>query len=546
MNINAGSVIADAIGGEGAVVNVNTNFATAANYSIGTLNIASGQVFAPTGDNTFTVSDALNNHGILAIGLGHTVTVDGNYNQDAAATLYLSAHSTSQYSQLAVTDTATFAAGSKIFVNATSGYTFTNGDVLANVVSADELSASTLTVSDNLAFYDFTPVIDGDTIDLNIAAVANPVETAVNTEGNNSAQGAAKNLDTIVAGTPDGDMITVITALQSLSTQDASNAASQTTPVVSGASTTAALDTMESVDRVIQARQDVNSGLSSGEDFQTNRNAWMKAFGSWADQDNNNGFTGYDASTYGVVAGLDGLANESTRIGGAFAYANSDIDSNNSAAPQSLKVNSYQGVFYGSYSLDAHTDANFQLDGGYNSNTSDRYVTFGGLNRTAKGDYGSWTSHVGTGLGRIFDVGHNTTFTPSARVDYSMIRNESYTETGAGSLNLHVNSQFADELVPAMEAKFNHTINSNFSAALNGGLGYNVLSSNDSITSNFVGGGSSFSTRGVDPSPWVVRTGAGLIYKTPGDTEIIARYDREDRGSSFDDQTVSLKIRAPF
>jgi len=74
------------------------------------------------------------------------------------------------------------------------------------------------------------------------------------------------------------------------------------------------------VNRVVQARQGVNRGLSSGDDFVDNRNVWIKPLGSWADQENRDGAFGYDAQTYGVVLGADGELSQISQIGAAFAY----------------------------------------------------------------------------------------------------------------------------------------------------------------------------------------------------------------------------------
>ena len=92
----------------------------------------------------------------------------------------------------------------------------------------------------------------------------------------------------------------------------------------------------------------------------------------------------------------------------------------------------------------------------------------------------------------------------------------------------------------------NHSFTSKFSLALNAGLGYDLLHDDNSVVASFAGGGGEFITRGFKSSPWVVRTGAGLNWQQSDDLDFTMRYDRRDHGSSYDNQTVSLKIRKMF
>lgn len=60
---------------------------------------------------------------------------------------------------------------------------------------------------------------------------------------------------------------------------------------------------------------------------------------------------------------------KTTRVGLAFGYARSDVDSNNSSSiKQSGDVDSYQLTGYGNSSLDDRTDLSFQAAYGYQRN----------------------------------------------------------------------------------------------------------------------------------------------------------------------------------
>jgi outer membrane autotransporter protein len=292
---------------------------------------------------------------------------------------------------------------------------------------------------------------------------------------------------------------------------------------------------------VVQARQGVNRGLSSGDDFVDNRNVWIKPLGSWADQENRNGAFGYDAQTYGVVLGADGELSQISQIGAAFAYTQSTVDSNSDA--QTADVNSYLAVLYGSRSLDEHTELNWLADYGYNQNKGDRHIAF--VNRTARSSYTSDSYHLGAGIGRTIPMSEKTSFIPSFRADYTVLKENGYTETGADALNLAVDGKSTDELILAVDGKVEHMVSDTSTLTANLGVGYDTQAKQSSITSSFVGGGAAFTTDGINPSSTLVRGGLRMVINSSDATEVTARYDIETR-SGYTGQTFSVKLRKPF
>jgi outer membrane autotransporter protein len=286
---------------------------------------------------------------------------------------------------------------------------------------------------------------------------------------------------------------------------------------------------------------EANRGLSSGDDFVADRKAWIKPLGSWADQENRNGAFGYDAQTYGVALGADGELSEISRIGAAFAYTRSDVDSNSGA--QTADVDSYLVVLYGSRSLDENTELNWQADYGYNRNQGDRYIAF--VDRTARSSYHSDSLHLGAGIGRMLPMSAKTSFTPSFRADYTTIKENGYTETGADALNLAVDGKTTDELILAVDGKVAHAVSDATTLTANLGIGYDTQAEQTSMTTSFAGGGAAFTTNGIDPSSTVVRGGLGMVVNSSDAMEFTARYDIEKR-SGYTGQTVSVKFRMPF
>jgi len=299
-------------------------------------------------------------------------------------------------------------------------------------------------------------------------------------------------------------------------------------------------NTLSGINRIIQARIESNRGLSSGDDFLGDKSFWMKPFGSWADQNDRNRTSGFDAKTWGLALGMDGSLSSTTRLGMAFAYANSNIESNSTGAPQSSDMRVYQLIGYGSHSLDANTEVNFQIDAGQNKNKGIRHITF--ASAVANASYDSWTAHAGVGVARTLPLNDRTQFIPSLRADYTWIRDESYNETGAGALNLSVNSRHTDQLILGVDGKIVHQLNNSTNLNASLGVGYDTLSDQASITAAFAGApGASFVTYGIDPSPWLVRAGLGLSTYNRNGMEVTARYDAEYRNDLLN-HTASIKF----
>jgi len=325
--------------------------------------------------------------------------------------------------------------------------------------------------------------------------------------------------------------------------QQQSSAVSQTLPVLTGAASQAVQAASTAVNQVIVGRLNTQRGQSSGDTFYTDKNVWLKPFGSRADQADTDGVSGYKANIFGLAGGVDGKLNSKLRLGAAFSYARSDVDSN-ASAPQSLNVDSYQLIGYGSYDLSERTALDFQADIGQNKNESSRTLSF--ASNVAKANYDSWTVHTGLSLSRSYALSENNSLIPSVRVDYTRIRADGYQESGAGSLNLNVGTQNTEALVFGVDGKLVSKLNDKLTLSTSIGVGYDAMSKQNAITSAYAGAPTAaFTTTGINPSPWLGRGALGLAYKTRNGLEITGRYDLEYR-QSYLGQTVSLNLNMPF
>lgn len=400
-------------------------------------------------------------------------------------------------------------------------------------------------ITDNSALFNFTQRIEdnvgADYVFLDVVR-AMTAEEAARSNGNTPGTNAARVIDTSPG------MAGVLGGLgQYGTTQEVSNGISQTLPLLTGGSSSATRDALGDINQVIQSHNEGNQGLSSGDDSLGDRHLWLKPFGAWTDQGNAQSIPGYDARTYGMAVGIDGATSSQLRLGAAFAYANIDINSASHVAPQSSTIDIFQLIGYGSYSLDERTEVNVQLDGGVNTHKGQRKIFIPGFESTAKSDYDSWSVHAGAGLGQTYPLDARNSLTASLRADYTYISEESYTEKGAGVLNLHVKSRDADALVLGVQGKLTHALDTATQLTATLGVGYDVLNDRTSIVSAFAGDPTaSFTTRGMESSPWIYRAGLGLVHKTETGIEITARYGADMRSSNFLNQTASVKFRWLF
>lgn len=512
----------------------------------------------------FFAGDMRVNGGTLAVDSGNTLNVGSiyasqaaNYHQETNAKLRLGVATMDNYAKLNVMGTATFAKDTGLDVNVMGSPSLTQGGTLSSVISAGTLNASSFTMTDNSALYDFAYEINGNVVDLKVIAEGtggdsgddsgNGVLRSVNSQGFTPGRGAARVLDTFVnSGITGTDIENVTTALGKLSTQQqVSEAVAETLPLLVAGTTGLASNTMRGTNRVIQSRQASNRGLSSGDEFLVDKAVWLKPVGSWSRQQERNGVSGYDADSYGFVGGIDGEITPTSRLGFAVSYMNTNVDGNGLASGNRADIDAYQLIAYGSHNLTQFEDieVSWQADVGLNKNDGKRRISF--MNRKATADYDSYTAHVGAGIGKRFQLTEQSLIMPSLRADYAYIKDESYTEKGAGALNLDVDSVNAEEMILMAQVEANHQWSESTSLSTTLGVGYDVINDDTSLTASYTGGGAAFTTEGIDPSPWLARAGVGATMSLNDMTELTASYDLEGR-EDFLNQTASVNMRWRF
>ena len=161
---------------------------------------------------------------------------------------------------------------------------------------------------------------------------------------------------------------------------------------------------------------------------------------------------------------------------------------------------------------------------GYNDYDSSRNILAGSINRTANAKYDGqqFSSYLEAGY-KLKKNGFN--IIPLAAVDYTHLYVSSYTETGADSLNLMVNSQNYDSLQLGVGCRINRAFESKagiFTSELRFRYFYDVINDKQQTLATFAGGGTSFQTTGFRPAPSSFNLGARLEFFNRNNITLLA------------------------
>lgn len=500
--------------------------------------VAGGATY--TLNSNFTVS-GFNNAGTLVVPGSATATpvITGSFAN--TGTFSPTVNSVTDYAQLTVTGVATLGGALNVLAQNSS---VTTGATLTGLLRASTLTGAFASVNDNSVLVNFSPVYGATGLDLAVvAASSDAIEQALSATGNVAGMGAAKVLDALSSNP--GAMQPVFTALNQMTTdQQVSNAVSSTLPVLSADSPINTLAVLMSINQSIEARTLQLRGISTGQEITGNSSVWMKPFGSRTNQGNENGAYGFKANTGGLILGADTMPTSTTRLGTAFAWGSSSATSNMTTS-QTQTTNMYQFIGYGAHALTNTVNVSFQANGGWNSNNSSRSISFMGT--TAKAEYNSAVWHAGVGIDRPMYYGDKTTLIPSARFDYSWVRNQSYSESGASNgLGLNVGAQTYQTSVLAVDAKVIQKLSDHNSVNANVGVGYNFSPTQTFVSASYQGAAAmQFTTTGVNPNAVMGRAGLGYTYKINDSVDVGIRYDI-DFQNQYTNQTATAKAKWTF
>lgn len=492
----------------------------------------------------------------LGINLGaNTLSITGQLTTNAGGTISTTLASDSVYGKVITDNSQVNAAG--ITVTPTVTGVLTKGTNFKIISAPAGTIAAPVFVVNNNPRYQFSGV-PTTTGDVNLLLTATPLAAfAVNS----GAVSVSPILDTNAAGGT--DLLAVQNAIAILAdAKSINNALAQLAPGTANlAAPLAAAQTAQIFEDLWMARMDQIQNVCST-DFRPVETSlqkcrrpdqqgswWGKGFASAGSQDNLGNTTGYGVRAYGAMLAYDLPLNDQTRVGFGGGYANTTVDGNNSTGR--TKIDSYQLTAY----LDHVVGPVFvqgSLMVGVNKYDGSRPIGFSGINRTATADfYGQqYTALIATGKHFVFN---QTVITPIASVELSHIAVASYQESGAGDVNLHINSQNYTFVQSGLGVKAEQVMQSGsrtFSPEVHVKWLHDFNATTMHQDAAFTGGGGVFSANGVKQDRDLFNVGAGITLLTCNcDHEawtVKGLYDYKWNHSNYSANQISLIANLKF
>ncbi|MDW5441356.1 autotransporter-associated beta strand repeat-containing protein, partial [Polaromonas sp. SM01] len=470
-SINAGTLTVTGAMANSAV-SVNSGATLSGNGTVGSTTIAAGGVLSPGNP------------------LG-TLSVKGNATFATGSTYRVEANAAGNADRVNVSGSATINGG-KVDVQAGAG-TYAVNTIYTVLNAAAGRTGTFAGVTSNLAF--LTPTLGYDANNVFLSLTRNDVtyKAIAATPNQGSTAGALQNA---ISGAT-GDMNTVLTALTSLSAEQARAAYDSVSgnSLVglrgAGSSFTAgfgnqmqarmgAMQSSSSADGVansfsnrpvlLAANDHVSDLMAAGTVSDSPQNFslaggaassnlpskndpangfWLRGNGGFQRTSSDNNAGASKVRNSGLSAGFDTEVREGLRAGVALSGGSSDLTSGNSSSGQS-RGNAV--ALYGSY---ASGPWNFSgsTSLALGRNHMDRVVTVGAINRVASSDFGSRTLSAYGEAAYSMAMTGGWTLQPLAGLSLSRSKADGFTETGAGALNLQVAGQTTTSTKSLLGAK---------------------------------------------------------------------------------------------
>ena len=288
------------------------------------------------------------------------------------------------------------------------------------------------------------------------------------------------------------------------------------------------------------------TGIATGDDS-LNKKVWFQVFGNDVEQKDRGGISGYDADGYGFVLGIDNEINDASYYGLALAKGGSKV-TGKGAGNAKTTIDSIQVSAYYSTQLADNYFADAIISYASNKNEGTRSIASTSI--VANSDFDSQAYSTKATLGKAIKYnGH--TFIPNASLNYVHFVTDSYTETGAGNLNLTVNTNSLNKYdaylgTKVILAPYSMGNSALISPELSFGVTQEMGDSMSSTLSSFAGGGGSFTTNGLEAAKTSLDVGIGGTYYTSDKlTEIRLDYNLKAK-SDYMAQSVMLTGKYKF
>ena len=274
------------------------------------------------------------------------------------------------------------------------------------------------------------------------------------------------------------------------------------------------------------------------------KSMWIQTFGNKVNQKNTSKSDGYNSNSGGVSVGFDCAKCFNFILGASASYAQSNVSekSNN----KNLNIDTYQFNIYSGHNTAKYflnTSVGFAVNN-YNSN---RQIAIAAS--TAKADYDGKSFSARAEIGSNYKLKNELVLTPSFMLTAAHNTINSYNESGAGTLNLHVKNNSTDffearigaELSRLFLTKNNTKIRPQFSIS----YGHDFIGDQQKTTSNFIGQNINFTSDSARVAQGSLKIGTGFAFYTTNDITLSANYGFEKR-TNYTSNLGWIRVRYGF
>ena len=522
---NSGTISSPGIG-----VKVESGDSIITNNAGGTISGTTAAISIAAGSTTITNRGTITGDIALAAGvtgsldIGNTaLTVTDGY----LSALTFTANSSTDFGNLTTTGTSVDASST---VNVTVGGYIPNGTPFQVISTGAGITAVPSTITPSSPIFTFS----GDNSTNNLILTATRARSYNSFASNSNTTNLGSVLNTLAMNnTATGDMVNILGALDSLTSGSTINQAlGNMAPNMDNSSTQTSQATMNQFLSTVFAHLDAFKNVTS--DALKGPDVWASGFASYIHQDPRDTSNGYNATVWGTALGLDILALDNLRLGPSGGFAQDFVRTKDSSSR--TDINSYQGALYGSYAKDAYY-IDSAVSFAYNTYDTSRTVTIGALNRTATGDYNGQQYSAYIGGGYKFTA-KNIELTPLASFQYTHLRLNGYTESGAGAADLKVDPQDYDVAQTGLGMKLGYPLDlgaktGRLTPELKFKWLYDWVGDAQQSTAAFTGGGGSFGTKGFTPAQSSYDFGAKVTLETVNFITLSLNYDFELKEDFF-------------
>lgn len=470
----------------------------------------------------------------------NTLHVAGAFAIPVAGTINTTIFSPSVYGKIVPVGAATI--GNALQVNVTVTGPIPVGSQFNIVDATSGTNGSTVTATSNTTRYLFAaaPTTNGL---VQITATQIPLATVVAPVGNPAAPIVAPVIDALPLTPATAPLLTAITLLPNAAA--VANALAQLQP---GAASLASPQASYRVTQQFQGlwaahmeaiqpcgqsdqpdarnrplRDDASACQSDKRDPQL----WGATFGLAGTQRGNNGYEGYTDNSYGAMLGLDIPLSQATTAGVGIRYARSTLDGLGSESRGNIR--SYQATAYLGYAPGPWF-VNAALVYGQDDYLNSRRVLFPGIDETAHADYSGhqYTAFAATGYHFYIGDGRNV-LTPTATLQYTRLKIDSYREFGGNATNLATAAQNDNFLQSGLGVKLARDLADTGALTVRPEVHANWLhtfnGTSTSQTVAFASGGQSFTAVGAKPGRDLADLGAGVLIASSNRWSLEGSYD---------------------